>query len=223
MARGVDSAAHTASVTTGTIAVIAGGINHIYPKENFRLYEEIAQRGLIVSENTYGSNPQGFNFIQRNRLISGLSLATIVVEAGLRSGSLTTARFAIEQGREVFATPGSPLDPRCHGTNRLIKDGAKMLENVEDILEELHGIKSNFSKVGMLKEGPTTTVDVNDELEENSNEDERILSLIDASPTSVEEIVEKSQMPATVLNSTLMRLELEEKIELTLGKVVRKF
>ena len=129
MARGVDTAAHQASIATGTIAVIAGGVNHIYPRENTKLYEEISRNGLIVSENPFNASPKIYSFIQRNRIISGLSIATIVVEAGLKSGSLTTARFALEQGREVFATPGSPIDQRCRGTNRLIKEGAKMIEN----------------------------------------------------------------------------------------------
>ena len=126
MARGIDAAAHEASILSGTIGVIAGGINTIYPSENRKLYDDVSRHGLLVTESPFNAPPKGGNFVQRNRLISGLSLAVIVIEAGVKSGSLITARFAAEQGREVFAVPGSPFDPRNHGTNRLIKDGANL-------------------------------------------------------------------------------------------------
>ena len=137
LARGIDTAAHEAALETGTIAVVAGGLDVIYPPENAALHAAIAERGLIVSEQTPGTEPRAEFFPRRNRIISGLSRALIVMEAALRSGSLISARFAAEQGREVFAVPGSPLDPRCEGTNRLIRDGATLLMSARDVLEAL--------------------------------------------------------------------------------------
>ena len=140
MARGVDGEAHAAAMETGTVAAIAGGIDQIYPPQHDQLYAMLAQRGCIVSESPFGYVAQARDFPKRNRVISGLSLATIVVEAAERSGSLITARFALEQGREVMAVPGSPLDPRCRGANRLLKQGAALIENAEDVLAAMQGI-----------------------------------------------------------------------------------
>jgi len=123
LARGIDTAAHLASLERGTIAVLAGGIDNVYPPENEELQRAIGERGLLLSERAPGFSPRGKDFPRRNRLISGISLAVVVIEAAERSGSLITARFAGEQGREVFAVPGSPLDPRATGTNNLLKQG----------------------------------------------------------------------------------------------------
>ena len=128
LARGVDAAAHEAALPTGTVAVLAGGVDVIYPPEHADLYREIAGRGLILSEAPLGAVPQARHFPRRNRIVSGLSRGVLVVEAALQSGSLITARQAADQGREVFAVPGSPLDPRARGTNRLIRDGAHLVE-----------------------------------------------------------------------------------------------
>jgi DNA processing protein len=224
MARGIDSAAHIASLASGTIAVIAGGIDHIYPKENDELYAAIAKQGLLVSETPFGAPPKGGNFVQRNRIISGLSLAVIVVEAGLKSGSLITARYAAEQGREVFAVPGSPFDPRCHGTNRLIKDGANMLESIDDVLNEFAGIKARFSEVGILREPeseefvmPITKMPSDDDLK---NIREEIFSKLSFIPIAIEEIIAELQAPARLVNIALVQLELADKIEISFGKVV---
>lgn len=138
LARGIDGAAHLAALPTGTIAVVAGGLDVIYPPEHHELTHHIAEQGLIISELPPGVRPRGRDFPRRNRIISGLSLGVIVVEAAIRSGTLITARFALEQGREVFAVPGSPLDPRCQGTNRLIRNGAMLIENADDVLEIVH-------------------------------------------------------------------------------------
>ena len=124
LARGIDGAAHDGALATGTVAVVAGGIDQVYPEENRALHEQIAERGVIVAEMPVGTEPQARHFPRRNRIISGCALGVLVVEAALRSGSLITARFALEQGRDVFAVPGSPLDPRCRGTNDLIRNGA---------------------------------------------------------------------------------------------------
>ena len=137
LARGIDAAAHQGSLGTGTLAVLAGGIDAIYPEENRSLHEAIAERGLLVAEMPVGTVPQARHFPRRNRIISGIALGVLVVEAAERSGSLITARFALEQGREVFAVPGSPLDPRAKGTNRLLRDGATLVESADDILREL--------------------------------------------------------------------------------------
>ena len=141
MARGIDTAAHTGALATGTIAVLAGGPDVIYPRENTELYDSIREHGLIVSELQPGVEPLARHFPRRNRIISGLALGVIVVEAAARSGSLITARLAAEQGREVFAVPGSPLDPRAKGPNKLIRDGAILLESVEDVLEVLPSLR----------------------------------------------------------------------------------
>lgn len=137
LARGIDTAAHLAALDTGTIAVVAGGVDVIYPPENAELHAGLAARGLIVSECPLGYNPRGQDFPRRNRIISGLSLGVAVVEAAHQSGSLITARLALEQNREVFAVPGHPLDPRAAGTNALIRSGARLITCAGDILAEL--------------------------------------------------------------------------------------
>ncbi len=137
MARGIDAAAHHGAISTGTIAVLAGGADVIYPKENKEIYHQIKDTGLILSEMPFGTRPQARHFPRRNRIISGLALGVLVVEATNRSGTLITARLAAEQGREVFAIPGSPLDSRSKGPNSLIKQGAQLTESVDDILEVL--------------------------------------------------------------------------------------
>ncbi len=140
MARGVDGEAHAAAMETGTVAVLAGGIDMIYPPQHEQLYGMLAERGCLVSEAPPGYVAQARDFPKRNRIISGLSLGTVVVEAAEKSGSLITARFALEQGREVMAVPGSPLDPRCRGANRLIKQGAALIESADDVLNAMAGI-----------------------------------------------------------------------------------
>ena len=226
LARGVDCAAHEASMLSGTIAVIGGGINHIYPRENQALYENIAKCGLLVSESPFNMTPKGGHFVQRNRLISGLSLGTVVVEAGLRSGSLTTARFSTEQGREVFSVPGSPFDPRCHGTNRLIKDGAKMFETIDDILDELPNLRARFSDAGILREpdfesfeAPISKMPDESEIRKIRTE---IYERLNSTPTLIEEIIAEIQAPTRFVNIALVQLELADKIVVNLGEVAIK-
>lgn len=137
LARGIDSAAHEAALAVGTVAVVAGGVDIIYPPENDRLYASIKNQGVILSEMRFSEAPQARHFPRRNRIISGLSRGVVVVEAAEKSGSLITAQYALEQGREIFAVPGSPLDPRAKGANRLIKEGATLTESAEDILSVL--------------------------------------------------------------------------------------
>ncbi len=137
LARGIDTAAHQAALPTGTIAVLAGGIDNIYPPENAKLHEAIASSGLLLTESPPGFAPRGQDFPRRNRIISGLASGVVIVEAAQKSGSLITARMALEQDREVFAVPGHPLDPRASGTNALIRSGAHLVTCAEDITEEL--------------------------------------------------------------------------------------
>ena len=139
LARGIDGAAHDAALSTGTIAVVAGGVDVIYPPEHNELTERIASEGIVMSECPMGSQPTARDFPRRNRLISGLSRGVVVVEAAARSGTLLTANFALEQGREVCAVPVSPLDPRCQGANRLIRDGAMLVECAQDVVDALAG------------------------------------------------------------------------------------
>lgn len=136
-ARGIDAAAHEASVATGTVAVMAGGVDHIYPRGNEALYGAIRESGLFLSEAPMGLVPQGRHFPRRNRIVSGLSRGVVLIEAAARSGSLITARFALEQGREAMAVPGSPLDPRAEGCNELIRQGAALVRNADDVEDAL--------------------------------------------------------------------------------------
>lgn len=228
MARGIDSAAHRPSVENGTIAVIAGGINHIYPRENFRLYEEIAEKGLIISENKFDAKPEKYHFVQRNRIISGLSTATVIIEAGLKSGSLTTAKFALEQGREVFAMPGSPLDYRSSGSNQLIKDGAKLITNSVDILEEVPSLKSLFLNnltqdfVNLNSPSRCSSAEARSaQAGESGKLRDEILEILSFDPIFVDELVENLQQPASLINCALIELELAEKIEVKNGKIIK--
>ncbi len=139
LARGIDTRAHEASLASGTVAVLAGGLDRLYPAENKALFERIAEEGAVVSEMPFGWEPRGRDFPRRNRIVSGLCLGTVVVEANQKSGSLITARFALEQGRNVYAVPGSPLDPRAEGPNSLIRQGAMLVTSPDDIIEDLKG------------------------------------------------------------------------------------
>ena len=137
LARGIDAAAHLGALETGSVAVVAGGADVVYPAENRGLYDALARQGAIVAELPLGTEPQARHFPRRNRIISGMALGVVVVEAAARSGSLITARFALEQGREVFAVPGSPLDPRARGCNDLLRHGANLTETAADVLSQL--------------------------------------------------------------------------------------
>ncbi len=156
MARGIDAAAHGGALSTGTIAVLAGGVDHIYPAENAELYRRIAQDGLIVSEMPFGMQPKAQHFPRRNRIISGLSQGVIVIEARRKSGSLITARFAADQGRDVFAVPGFPQDPRAQGGNDLIKSGAVLVQSADDVIAELSGSRLSEPDTPQWKSEPAS-------------------------------------------------------------------
>ncbi len=218
MARGVDTAVHEASILSGTIAVLAGGINNIYPQENTKLYQQISECGLIVSEMPFDYVPKGPNFIQRNRLISGLSVATVVIEAGLKSGSLATARFASEQNREVFAVPGSPFDPRCQGTNRLIKDGANIITEVEDVLNATTQKNYYFKKTTQISQIKKEYNFSNDQV---FNAREEILQNLNSDPTNIDLLISELQIPINLFNTAVMELEIDNKVSVNYGKIVK--
>lgn len=216
MARGIDSNAHQGSLQTGTIAVLAGGVDNIYPPENKILYQNIIKNGLIISENPIFTLPKSINFPKRNRIISGISLGLIVVEAGIRSGTLITARYAIEQNREILAVPGSPFDPRCHGTNRLIKDGAKLIENAQDVLDEMNNFLNREKQLEFFDQGDKNfngffpKIPDDDELK-NAKKD--ILQNLTHSPVSLEDLSNFTQIPINIINIILIQLELANIIE----------
>lgn len=222
LARGIDTAVHRGSIETGTVAVIAGGIDNIYPKENAHLYHEIAEKGAIVAEHPYGAQPRSQHFPQRNRIISGLSYGTVVVEAALQSGSLITARMALEQGREVFAVPGSPLDPRCKGTNELIRQGATLTESAQDVIVHISTMRQSRIKHMHDAESTdfagTTRRTVDEQLVNHSRD--AILSMLSSSPVEIDTLIAQSQLPAQVVLTVLLELELAGRLERHRGNQV---
>jgi DNA processing protein len=156
LARGIDAAAHAAALPTGTVAVMAGGVDHIYPPENAQLAADIARQGLRLSEHPIGLEPLARHFPARNRIVAGLSLGVVVVEAAERSGSLITARTAADQGREVLAVPGHPLDPRAAGCNALLRDGATLIRRVEDLEEALAATLARWRDMASHSAIPTS-------------------------------------------------------------------
>jgi DNA processing protein len=203
LARGIDTAAHEAALDTGTIAVVAGGVDVIYPPENEALHAAIAERGVIVSEQMPGTEPKADYFPRRNRIISGIARALIVVEAAVRSGSLITARFAAEQGREVYAVPGSPLDPRCEGTNRLIRDGATLLTSARDVIDVLTN-EPRPRQMSFLEPDPPPLIP----RETDEADARRLLELLSPTPIDIDDLLRESGLDASVLSALLMELAL---------------
>ena len=184
LARGIDAAAHSASLATGTVAVLAGGQDRVYPADHVSLLEAILPAGAALSEMPLGWEPRASDFPRRNRLISGLSLGVVIVEAAKRSGSLITARFALEQGREVFAVPGSPMDPRAEGTNGLIKQGATPVTEATDIVSVLQPIMERHEP--LLRE-PEREI-LPDDGEPAADERTRIVSLLGPAPVQIDDL-----------------------------------
>lgn len=205
MARGIDAAAHEAALDTGTVAVLAGGPDSVYPPEHARLYAAIRERGLIVSEQPIGMTARARDFPKRNRIVSGLSLGVVVVEAAERSGTLITARLASEQGRDVFAVPGSPMDPRCKGTNGLLRKGAIMTESAEDILSEL----DMRWKPGALEEPPPG--DWSDDADPSLAQElrEEIIGLLSFVPVHRDTLIAETGAPSSAVAMALLDLVLE--------------
>lgn len=207
LARGIDTAAHEGSLEAGTCAVVAGGIDIIYPPENAALYENIKAQGTIISEIPIGQPPQARHFPRRNRLISGLGRGILVVEASEGSGSLITANYALEQNREIFAVPGSPLDPRAKGTNRLIREGATLTESAEDVVAVLRPMLGHgFREPGIGSRSPPAdgaTLEA---------EADRIRGMIEEalgpSPIEVDELIRLCKAPAAVVLTVILELEL---------------
>ena len=225
MARGIDTAAHLGAFAGmapgtiadpraggGTIAVVAGGIDVLYPPENGALFKRLGMEGLIVAEAAPGTEPVARHFPRRNRIISGLSRAVVVVEAAVKSGSLITARFALDQGREVMAVPGSPLDPRCRGGNRLIREGARLVEDFIQVIESLEGpVTPNLSLHKNLQIEPQ--VSENDILSEADKVRGEVLSLLGPSPVTVDELVRQCHCSAPVMGMVLLELDLAGRLE----------
>jgi len=210
MARGIDTAAHKGalSVSGRTIAVLGCGIDHIYPPENRRLAQEIQESGAVISEFSLSTLPERQNFPRRNRVISGLSLGTVVVEAAEKSGALITADFALEQGREVFAIPGNINSPLSNGSHNLIKQGAKLVENYQDILEEIHIVLPQKTAIKeMVKENTFLT-----------KEEKIIYQVITKEPTQIDDIIGVSKLSAGKVSEVLLNLELKDLIKEIEGK-----
>lgn len=201
LARGIDTVAHEAALETGTVAVLAGGIDQIYPPQNAALHQAIAERGLLLAETPLGSPPIARSFPRRNRIVSGLSAGVVVVEAAERSGSLITAERALEQGREVFVVPGSPMDPRYAGSNTLIRDGAILVRDANDIISVFgkpHSAPQAIEKpVQSPRDAATATV----------------LRELGAVPTAVDELVRRCQVSAATVAEVLLALELDGRLE----------
>jgi DNA processing protein len=212
LARGIDAAAHEASLETGTCAVLAGGVDVVYPPENTALYERIRAEGVIVSEMQMGQAPQARHFPRRNRIISGLSRGVVIVEAAEGSGSLITANYALEQGREIFAIPGSPLDPRAKGTNRLIREGATLTETADDVLAVLRPILGqSFAEPGA--NGFGSAAQDSRKLEAEADRIRaRVEEALGPSPTDVDELIRQIGAPAPVILTILLELELAGRI-----------
>ncbi len=233
MARGIDAAAHAGALHVGvTVAAVAGGLDQPYPPEHAGLQARIAERGAVVTEAPFGTAPQSRHFPRRNRIIAGLSLGLVVIEAALRSGSLITARLAIEADRELFAVPGSPLDPRCRGSNDLLRQGAHLVESAEDVLANLPadprrlGLSRtpDFARDGAdgfadakpsRPEPPGAATDL-------AGAQETLLALLSPSPSELDDLVRRSSLPTPVVMAALMQLELAMRVEFMPGnRVVR--
>jgi DNA processing protein len=213
LARGIDAAAHQGALETGTLAVVAGGVDVVYPEENRALHEAIAEHGAIVAELPVGTEPQARHFPRRNRIISGISLGILVVEAALKSGSLITARFALEQGREVFAVPGSPLDPRARGANDLIRGGATLVEGVEDVLNALGGQLSDPRQPLFTRPVPEPITDGNGTQNQLDAARAKVLEGLGPSPVLVDELVRQCQLSPAIVATVLLELELAGRLE----------
>ena len=208
LARGVDSAAHDGALDSGTIAVIAGGIDVAYPPENEARQRAIAERGLLLAEQPPGVEPRARHFPYRNRIIAGLTLGTVVVEAAPKSGSLITARAAAEFGREVMAVPGSPLDPRAQGCNLLIREGATLVQNAEDVIEAITPIGGRIVRQPNLDYAASGSGGDADGTARRT-----ILDLLGPTPVQVDELIRQSGISAAMVHIVLLELELAGRLE----------
>ena len=218
LARGIDAAAHKASLETGTVALIAGGLDRIYPPENIPLAEAIvANGGALISEMPLGWEPRARDFPRRNRLVSGLSLGVVVVEAAKRSGSLITARLALEQDREVFAVPGSPLDPRAEGANGLIQEGARLVTGAAGIIDSL---RTADPTRGPLLESDWSFKPEPAAAPPSDSDRARLLEAMSMTPTPVDELVKATGLSVSAVQTLILELDLEGRIEWSSGQLV---
>jgi DNA processing protein len=208
LARGVDSAAHDGALDTGTIAVVAGGIDIVYPPENEQRQRAIAERGLLIAEQPPGVEPRARHFPYRNRIIAGLTHGTIVVEAAPKSGSLITARLAAEFGREVMAVPGSPLDPRAQGCNHLIREGATLVQTAEDVLEAISPARIRPFRQRELDYAAPGPSGEADEAARRA-----VAALLGPTAVPVDELVRQSALPPATVQTVLLELELAGRLE----------
>ena len=217
LARGIDTAAHKGALEAGgrTIAVLGSGVDVVYPWENRRLAEEVAKNGAVISECPLGAQPEACNFPARNRIISGVSLGVVIMEASYRSGSLITARLALEQGREVFAVPGNVDAPGSKGTNRLIKEGAKVVTNLNDIIEE---IVPQWQSAASSEEKVAVKV----RSEDAGTEGRKILELFERSPIHIDELIQKTGLSSSTMASVLLDLELRGFVTQLPGKLFKR-
>ena len=216
LARGVDAAAHRGSLATGTIAVLAGGHDHIYPHEHADLADAIAGDGALISEMPLGWEPRARDFPRRNRLISGLAVGVVVVEAARRSGSLITARFALEQGREVFAVPGSPLDPRAEGSNDLLRQGATLVTEAVDVITVVRPILGET--IAAAAEEPDAAP--LPAVEPAGDERARIVALLGPTPVPIDDLIRLSGSSPAAVRVVLLELELAGRLERHGGALV---
>jgi DNA processing protein len=217
LARGIDAAAHRASLATGSIAVLAGGVDKVYPEENRALYNDLTTQGAVLSDQPLGVEPRGPLFPRRNRLISGLALGVVVVEAAMKSGSLITARYALEQGREVFAVPGSPLDPRAAGPNDLLRQGATLATGIDDIMRHIYELPTRLTE-SSVRSAIDAPVNENDLAQAR----EEILTILGPSPVEVDELVRECQLSPSCVVTVLLELELAGRIERQPGNRVAR-
>ena len=229
MARGIDAAAHAGALATGSIAVVAGGVDIVYPEENRGLYQALAAQGAVVAELPLGTEPQARHFPRRNRIISGMALGVVVVEAAAKSGSLITARFALEQGREVFAVPGSPLDPRCRGGNDLLRNGATLTENAADVVTQLGPLlrgapfippnrpvrERELPLMAPPARPPSGAIDDDSGLD-------LILEILSPTPVAVDEVVRQCHLSPAAVATLLLELELAGRVERHPGNLVSR-
>lgn len=220
LARGIDAAAHRASLAVGTIAVLAGGFDKIYPSENIPLAHDILDNGgALLTEMPLGWEPRSRDFPRRNRLVSGLSLGVVVVEAAKRSGSLITARLALEQNRDVFAVPGSPLDPRAEGGNLLIQQGARLVTSAQDIADTIGHADPSRSMLFDPEWIPDPALDGQDVIP-GEDDRARLMSALSTTPIEVDELIAQLALPPSAMQMLLLELDLAARIEWSSGQLV---
>lgn len=219
LARGIDTAAHRAALRTGTIAVMAGGLSHPYPPENLDLFRAIPDNGgAVITEMPYGWEPRARDFPRRNRIIAALGLGLLVVEAAQRSGSLISARLANELGRLVFAVPGSPLDPRCEGTNNLLKNGATLVTDARDVIDGLRPL-TEVQQIPPQDFNEPVYEDM-DDIDTSDNDRRRIIEALGPTPVAIDEIIAYSGFSAAKVYCVLLELDLAGRLQRHLGGAV---